>query len=219
MVTLLQSKRVLTAATAAACLCFLLAAVGCATRQQGQDKPRPGQGIIEYQELVEESQHAISRALFALDRVSLAAPCCSHRDIEKLSDEINRLQVDSLRIRARAQAIQERGDAWFQNWHQHIAEVSDPRIRDLANQHRSELERHFGAIKANAVETRASFRPFFNGLREIRTALEKDPAATQFGPMQDHIRATRARGQEVQERLAGTGRELESMRALVTPGH
>lgn len=214
----LRSRFPLAQSTVAVFVLFLLAAAGCTTGKNGQNTPRPGQGIVEYQQLVEESQHAVGRALNALDRVSQAAPCCSHRDIEALSDEVQHLQVDSLRIRARAQVIQERGDAWFQNWHQHVTQISDPRIRALANEHRPELEQHFVTIKENAIQTRAAFGPFLNGLREIRTALEKDPAAIQFEPMQEQVRATRARGQEVQERLAATGRELQSMRALVTPG-
>jgi hypothetical protein len=213
-----NKKLAVAQATTAAVLFFVLAAGGCATAKNGQDAPRPGQGIVEYQELVTEAQHTVGRALNALDRTSQAAPCCSHRDIEALSDEVQHLQVDSLRIRARVQVIQERGDAWFQNWHQHVTQISDPRIRALANEHRPELEQHFVAIKENSIQTRAAFGPFFNGLREIRTALEKDPAAIQFGPMQDHVRTTRARGQEVQERLAATSRELRSMQALITPG-
>lgn len=213
-----RTKLAFSHAIATTFACWALASAGCATSQSTVDKPRPGQGIVEYEELIAESQHGINQALAALDRISEAAPCCAHRDIDNLSQVVEHLQVDSLRIRARAQAIQERGDAWFRNWHQHVTQISDPRIRALADQNRPELQQRFTALKANAIQTRASFKPFFDGLREIRNTLEKDPAAIQFGPMQERLRATRAQGEELKARLAATGLELEEMRGLVTPG-
>jgi hypothetical protein len=65
---------------------------------------------------------------------------------------------------------------------------------------------------------RASFKPFLDGLRELRRELENDPGAVARETTRDLIRATQARGQQVQQGIAGVGEELKAMAALLTPG-
>jgi hypothetical protein len=189
----------------------------CASPQQTAGTPRPGNGISEFQHLTRQSHHAVQRALDALDEVSRPSDGCSPKMLARFSKEIHRLETGSIRIRARAQAMRERGEAYFQNWHANLARIPDPAIRALADLRRPELQQHFNQATLLAQDTRASFQLFLAGLRNIRNALEKDLHALQTEPNQDRVRATREHGHNVERGLAAIDQEFQDMRTLVTP--
>jgi hypothetical protein len=194
------------------------ALAGCAAHNGASRSARPGEGIAAYRGIVNQAQGAMQTALRALDRVGAETNRCPARTLASFSTEVERLEVDSLRLRARAQTMEARGAAYFENWHESLARVEDPRIRELATQHRAELRQRFASLQRNSDRTRASFKPFLDGLRELRRELENDPGAVARETTRDLIRATQARGQQVQQGIAGVGEELKAMAALLTPG-
>jgi hypothetical protein len=145
--------------------------IGCATRDAVSNAPRPGDGIAEYRQIVDEGLKAMGAALASLDRVSTQTNRCSARVLAVFSKEVERLEVDSLRVRARSQAMQARGEAYFEHWHETLARVEDPRVRELAAQHRPQLQQSFANIKLASETTRDVFKPFLAGLRRLQTAL------------------------------------------------
>jgi hypothetical protein len=189
----------------------------CVTRQQDTDVPRPRNGIAEYQQLVGESQHAVQRAQDALDHLSHAPSTCSPGMLVKFSKEVHRLEIESIRIRARAKAIQDRGDAYFENWRENLTQVKESQVRELVDQHRIQLQQHFVSVKRLSNETRDSFRLFLSGLRGVRNALEKDLSALQADAMRDSTRATKEHGKHVEESLATISQELQAMHSILTP--
>lgn len=194
------------------------ALAGCASHNGASRSARPGEGIAEYRQIVDEAQGAMKTALRALDRVGAETNRCPARALASFSKEVERLEVDSIRLRARAQTMEARGAAYFDNWHESLARLEDARVRELATQHRAELQRHFASLQHNSDSVRASFKPFLDGLRELRRELENDPGAVARETTRALIRSTQARGQQVQQGIAGVGEELKAMAALLTPG-
>jgi hypothetical protein len=121
-------------------------------------------------------------------------------------------------MRARAQAIQNRGDAYFQNWHENMRQVQDPKVRALAEKNRAELEESFGRIKVDSQRTRTAFNPFLAGLRRLRSSLENDPANVGSQSTKELIRSLEENGLSVKDGLAAVGTELNRMTVLITPG-
>src|SRR5215468_7594727 len=85
----------------------------CASHQSNNETPQPGSGITEYKQLTKEALTGLHVALDSLDKLSVQPNPCPPKVMAAFSDEVQKLQVDSLRIRARSQAIQARGDAYF----------------------------------------------------------------------------------------------------------
>lgn len=202
---------------------LLLAAVvtalaGCATPDEASKPPRPRDGIAEYRQVVEEALKAMEAALRSLDQVGAQTDRCPPKVLAAFSKELERLEVESLQVRARSQAMRARGDAYFEHWRENLARVEDPRIRDRAEQHRPQLQQSFANIKRASDQTREIFKSFLSGLRKLQATLEVDPGNLTSGRTQELIRSTREQGQQVEQGLGAIGGELKTMSLMLTPG-
>ena len=202
--------------------CFAVAATfllpGCATKASNDAAPRPGSGVTEYRELTSEAVKAVRAALAALDKVSVASNPCPPKLVAAYAGEVQRLHVDSLRIRARGQAIQARGDAYFADWTENMARIQDPQIRERAERFRPELQQSFSRIKLASQQAGAAFKPFMSELRMLRVQLDKPLPSIADDTTKDLIRTTRGHGGEVLQALSGIDNELDTITRLLTPG-
>jgi len=212
-----MKKRNFLAATSFLSLAALMLGFGCTSRQQATEKIRPGSRIPEYRQAAAGAEKAVAAALASLAIVSAQSNPCPPGVLTNFSAEVRRLQVESVQARARSQAMLARGDEYFRNWHKHLAQVEDPEMRALAEKERPALERSFSHIKSLSQEKREAFQPFIASLRQVRNALEKDPASLASEPVQSSIKTANEKGGEVRERLIGIQRELEAMSAMLTP--
>jgi hypothetical protein len=190
---------------------------GCATKGVAGSPPKPRHGIIEYRRVATDSLKAVDRALHSLDSVATQTELCPPRVLASFSRELERLEIDSIQLRARSKAMQARGDAYFANWEENLARMKDARIRAFAEQHHLTLQQNFATIKLNSQKVSEAFKPFLSGLRKIQGRLENDPAAMNTGVGRDLIRATRQDGQQVEHWIIEIRNELDSMAALLTP--
>jgi hypothetical protein len=205
---------------ALSCLAVAIASLlgGCATKQLNDDTPKPGSGVAEYRQLTSEAVTAVRAALAALDKVSVASNPCPPKLVAAFASEVQRLHVDSLRIRARGQAIRARGDAYFADWSESISRIEDPQVRDRADRFHPELQQCFARLKLASQQAGAAFKPFLSGLRMLRVQLEKQPVTSEPGTTKDLLRTTRERGGEVLQQLDLINQELATMTQLLTHG-
>lgn len=203
-----------------AALCLLagaLALAGCASNEGSPSTAKPGQGITEYRQITSEAGAAIRSALKNLEKVQAQSNTCPTHVLAAFSAEVNRLQIESVQVRARAQVILDRGDAYFDQWHANMAQVKDLRLRTLAEERRPQLQESFRRIKSLSLESREAFKPFLLDLMEIRNALEKDPSSFGVDSTRELARKARQNGTQVEKCLAGVTRELDVMQAMVNP--
>jgi hypothetical protein len=196
---------------------LLLLTGGCASKKVSQETSRPKNGIEEYRQIATVADQAIRRALDCVASVGAQSNLCSPTVLTNLSAEVNRLQVESIQVRARSQAMQARGDAYFEQWQENMAKVSDPERRALAEAHRPELQEGFRQIKALSQEGRGAFDPFLSDLRQLRNALENDPTCINANSSRDRIRDAMEHGEHAERCIAGIEHELDTMSALVIP--
>ena len=195
----------------------LAAVAGCATQNMERKPPRPGQGLSEYRRIVIESQKDVADALRSLGRVSAQTNRCPPKMCAAFSRKVQWLQVESLKVRARVEAMQARGDAYFEHWDENLERITDPKVRGLVDEHRAQLQQRFNNIKQESQQAREAFRPFLSGLRKLNNALEKDPGTVGAVGTRDLIRATDENGRQVEQALAAIREELRSMKLLATP--
>jgi len=197
----------------------MIALAGCATHDNGGNAPRPRNGIAEYRQVAVDALKTMDRALHSLDKLAAQPDRCSPKVLAAFSGEAERLEADSVMLRARSRAMQSRGDAYFENWHTNLSRMEDVRVRELAERHHTDLSEGFGRIKTTSAEVGESFRPFLAGLRQLQTMLEKDPAAIGAAPAKDLIRATREHGQQAEQKLTAIKDELDAAARMLTPGN
>jgi hypothetical protein len=189
----------------------------CTGSKFAANPPQPGSGIQEYREITQESVAAVQATLRALDKVNAQAECCPRKVFDAFSTQVQNLQVASLRVRARSQAIQTRGDAYFQDWHESLSRVKDPKVRGLAQRFRPELQRAFANVKAASQEARTAYKNFSSGLLTLQSGLETDLHKIQMSETRDLIQITRKSGDQVLQSLATIQKELRTMSDLLTP--
>src|SRR6476646_8169614 len=89
----------------AALLFALLTFAGCASDHSTLSSKRPGQGLVEYRQLIARARTGIDSSLRSLDTVTAQTPC-PPKLVTAFSDQIDHLTSESVQIRARSQAIQ-----------------------------------------------------------------------------------------------------------------
>jgi hypothetical protein len=195
----------------------LILFVGCATQDSTSPSPRPGTGVAEYTQITKEAQKAVTAALNSVDKVSAHTNDCPPNVREALARDVQRLQVDSLRIRARAQAIQERGDAYFADWSETLKQIQNPEVRAAAERNHPQLEQSFSKIKLASQQAGTAFKPFLSGLRQLHINLDNNPSAAGSGSGGELLDATRDHGREVLKELSVITNELHEITLMLAP--
>ena len=199
-------------------LAIALGLASCATHDTATQAPKPKNGIAEYQQIAKDAHKSVQSAEKALNRLSAQTGPVSEKQARKFSSEVERLEIESVQVRARSQAMQARGDAYFQHWHENLARMTDPQVRQLAAEHHADLEAGFARVKEASHETRNVFKEFLANLRKVRNEVEKNPNALSTAPMQELVKTTAAQGQQVELKLKGIHDELNAMKQMLTPG-
>ena len=130
---------------------------------------------------------------------------------------MRRLEVDSFKLRARAQAIRTRGKAYFEQWQEHLHSVKDPAARQLAEDRRERLQERFAHISTTTQQARDAFKPFLAGLHRRRNGIETDPAAASTEPIKEVIRTTRENGKKVETSLDSILGGFDAVAAMLKP--
>ena len=194
----------------------LVLLAGCATKPDDRKAPTPREDLAEYRQVAVDAQKVVKATLRSLDRTVARTPC-PPRAFSAFTKDVQRLEVDSFKVRARAQAIRTRGHAYFEQWQEHLASVQDPEVRKLAEQRRDRLQERFAQIDLHTQQAREAFQPFMAGLRRLRNGLENDPAVAGTDSMKELIRTTRDNGQKVEARLTAILGELDAVAAILRP--
>lgn len=193
------------------------ALIGCASTDSARKEPTPRDDFREYRQIVVEAMSQVSGVLRALDEVSVQAHQDPRPAYEAFAKAVHRLEVDSIKVRARAQAMRARGAAYYEHWEAYLAGVKNEQVRELAKQHRAELKESFEQARSAAQQVREVFRPFLSDLQKLRGDLEADPTLARINSEKNLILAAKDKGRQVQQELDRVLAEMNSMVALLTP--
>ena len=193
------------------------ALIGCATTETAPKGPTPRADFIEYRQIVVQSMAVMDTTLRSLDEISVQA----HRDprpaYEAFAKAVHRIEVDSVRVRARTHAMRARGDAYFEHWEEYLATVKNEQVRNLAEEHQPELKQSFEQLHLAATQVREGFRPFLSDLQKLRAVLEADPSLARIDAQKGLILTAKDKGRQVQQGLDRILAEMNTMTALLRP--
>src|SRR5262249_46319033 len=99
---------------------------GCASTETRGEGPRARDGIAEYRQVAVDAKRAMRGALSSLASLSGRSNECAPGVLSAFSAQMQRFEVESIPLRSRAQALEARGNAYFQQWEEHLARVKDP---------------------------------------------------------------------------------------------
>jgi ribosome-associated translation inhibitor RaiA len=193
------------------------ALIGCATPETGPQAPTPRADFIEYRQIVAQSMTLMDATLRSLDEISVQAHRDPHPAYAAFAQAVHRLEVDSIKVRARVHAMRARGDAYFEHWEEYLSTVKNKQVRELAEEHRPELKQSFEQLHLAATQIREGFRPFLSDLQKLRAVLEAEPTLAHIDAQKGLILAAKDKGRQVQQGLDRILAEMNSMAALLRP--
>ena len=151
---------------------------GCASSPPETLAPRRGEGIQEFRVAVTEAHEAMGNTVKSLD--ALAEPgqgsLLQHPALPTFDRAFHRLEVTSIRTRARAEAIIARGKFYFDEWSGRLSSSTNRELAEAELPRYASLLEHFGRIRERSGVVREEFRPFMQGLREFRARVDRPSA-------------------------------------------
>jgi hypothetical protein len=193
------------------------ALIGCATTETAPKIPTPRADFIEYRQIVVQSMNLMDATLRSLDEISVQAHGDPRPAYAAFAKAVHRIEVDSIKMRARTHAMRARGDAYFEHWEEYLATVKNGQVRKLAEEHRPELKQSFEQVQLAAQQVREVFRPFLSDLQKLRAVLEADPTLARIDAQKALLLAAKDKGRQVQQGLDRILAEMNSMTTLLRP--
>ncbi|HOC57814.1 MAG TPA: DUF2959 family protein [Verrucomicrobiota bacterium] len=193
------------------------ALIGCASPQTARNEPTPREDFLESRHLVVLAMSRVDATLRALDEVAAQANARPRPAYEAFAKAVQRIEVDSIRVRQRTQAMRARGDAYFDHWQNYFASAPNQQVRRRAEEHKAELKQSFEAIQQGAQQARDAFRPFLTDLQKLRAVLESDPSLARIDAHKRLMLAAKDKGRQVQQGLDRILAEMNTITALLKP--
>jgi hypothetical protein len=174
--------------------------------------PHPtGQGIREYRDTARLARTAVEDTIHSLKNLSHphARGHGDHPALEDFDASLLRLEITSLKTRARAEAILARGRDYFEEWHQHLNGLTNAAAAHAGEKRYGRMHDHFVRIEEASAGVKTAFRPYLDQLRELRARFDRRPG---LAPGATHP-------QELQEAIQSGRRVLQALDAVEAALH
>ena len=193
-------------------------ATGCATSGSDSRSPRPGDGLREYQRLVSDLRKVVTASRKAIETLAAASQRNSSAAYARFDDALQRLEVSSINARARADAMERRGEAYFEEWGEEISASGNEASREQAKARFAELRLHFDAVLKDSRQVRQEFRRFLDGLRELRTKLGQSPTPAATEQVRPALAQAASDGRQAEEAMNQLLSTLKTAETAVMSG-
>src|SRR5262245_57825346 len=192
---------------------MLVLATGCATSESGSRPARPGAGLAEYRQLVVDLRKAVMASRQSAETLTTTPESKSAVAHARFDESVQRLEVVSLKARARADAMEKRGEAYFEEWAEEIKSETG-----ATKERFTELRQHFDEILKGSRQVRQAFRQFLDGLRGVSTSLGQQPAPAAIEKARPTLTKIASDGRQAEKTLDQLLNTLSAAQTAVTSG-
>jgi hypothetical protein len=210
----------------AAALALLLAlggfGGGCAAPSGTSSAPKPGRGIAEYRQVVRVAHESVAATVKSLEGLAVSPIQTSvpPAALGRFDKAFNQLEITSVKARSRAEAIIARGQAYFDEWKENLASITNQAVARAETERFDRLFEQFGRVRQRSGEVREEFRPFMAKLREFRAALDRDTTSVSSPSSQKQLAGVTDSGRRVLQALEAVSAALDQaeteLRATLT---
>jgi len=194
----------------AAVACALLA--GCSTPSGYQLADKTGKSMAEFRQQTIAMKQAVDGTVKALDQISETASTNPRSAYEQFVKAVDKLASASASARKSGQEMTERGQAYFSQWQQEMAQVQNADIRQLAEQQKAK-------IKKLTVPLHTQFDTWMTDLQGLKSYLGNDLTVTGVNAAKNLFQKSQAEGMDVQKSLEALEAELNTVAATITPAN
>jgi hypothetical protein len=162
------------------------------------------------------TQANIGGAIAALDSLAGASGDLrsKYNTFGKALDKLGKSAKDT---EAKANAMREKGEAYFAKWDKEVAAISNEDIRARSDARKAEVKKQFQEVSDLYQSAKAQFTPFWSDLKDIHTALGTDLTPAGIASVKDVIGRAGERGRTLQETARKLADQFTALGAKVSP--
>lgn len=194
---------------------LVAALLGCTSIRVARNAPTPGQDYQVYRQLVVSGVAQVDAALRGLDNLCAQATQNPRPAYNHFAKAVQRLEMDSLKVREHTQAMHARGDAYFEHWEEDMAGADNPTARQRAAAHREQLKQSFAVVLAAGQQVGEHFPLFLAELQKLSAVLDQEPTLMGVAAQKALIMLADEEGKRVQDGLERILAEMNTMTALL----
>jgi len=193
----------------------LMVVAGCTTVQTDSAIARPGEGVREFQRHVTDYRAALADCVRATEKLVAAPEKSEASAYAQVQTTAHRLEVVSVKARARADALEARGQEYFHEWAEEACAATDETSRREARARFEGLQAQFVIVQQDSRRVREDSRKFFDHLRHWRAALGSTPQAVEVAKARTEFAPAVTAGREALTAVDQLLRTLESAEQAV----
>ena len=213
----MKALRPLTLTLVTAAAVVLMA--GCGTSAGYKQADKTGAGIARFREEISKAKTAVDQTVTDLGQVSVSANTNPRKAFEAFTKSLSNLESAANHAKASAADMKAKGQAYFDQWEKQLAEIHDPKIKQLAMDQKAKLKASFDDIRKYAQPLQEQFDPWLSDLKDLRTYLNNDLSVSGVDAAKSLFTKTQAEGLEVQKSMDALIGELNTVAATLTPAN
>jgi hypothetical protein len=190
---------------------------GCGSTSGYKQADKTGAGIAEFRDEILNGKKAVDATMKSLDTIAASANTDPRKAFEQYSKSVANLESTAAKIKKRGQDMQQQGQAYFKQWQQEMAQVSNAEIRALSEQRKAKLQESFDSIRKYTEPLKAQFDPWMSDLKDLQKYLSNDLTVAGVDAAKNLFLKTQNEGLEVQKSMDGLVAELNTIAATLTP--
>jgi chromosome segregation ATPase len=132
---------------------------------------------------------------------------------EKYKAELVKMEEQAKKARTRADAMREKGQAFFSEWEEQVKTIQNEDIRKEAGKRMAKRKKAYEKILNAMQEARTELVPFMSDLNDVRKLLESELSANTVDSTKGLIRQAFWHGEDVRESLTDVEKELDRVAA------
>jgi predicted nucleic acid-binding Zn-ribbon protein len=190
---------------------------GCKAPANYKQADKTGAGIADFRAEVTNVKRDVDGALKALDQIAITANTDPRAAFERYSKHVKSLEESAVKARKRGKDIREKGQAYFTEWEQQLAQLKNEEVRQLAEKRKAKLRDTFDSIRQVAEPLNTKFDAWMSDLKDLQTYLGNDLTVAGVDAAKTLFAKTQAEGKDVQKSLDTLISELNTIAAALTP--
>jgi len=199
----------------AVALCCAVLLAGCASSGYKQ-ADKTGEAINTLRNDVLNIKTSVDGSLKAMDDLAASASTDPRKAYEAFAKSVTQVENAGAKAKKNAEAMQAKGDAYFQQWETQISSVQNEKIRELAKERKAKLQESFANIKKSAEGAKETFPTFLSDLKDLRTLLSTDLTVQGIASAKSIFKKTKSEGVDVKKHLDELEAELNTVVAAIT---
>jgi chromosome segregation ATPase len=173
------------------------------------------------QENSAKARGQIDTVLASLDEMLRASPDELRETYDRYEKAVKQMNEYADDLRENDTDLRNNGNAYLKQWQRDASNVSDPELRAIAEQRRSEVVRSSEEMRSTVKEAAGSFEAFLRDINDIRKVIGND--LTPFG--QSNVRNTavaqnaNTEGMRAKAAVHRAEQAIEGFRSQITPAN